>query len=136
VSILYKIAANNINTKKVKLYRAVKNGDKEIKLFKKYKAKPEGYYFAPTEEIAHKWGSTLHGQGNYSVKEFEFPGNTPAIAARDGYQSEYPRDNKYFTDRLSNAVDYITNHPMKIRWMNGLVEENPYALPEIILKKI
>jgi len=72
----------------MRLYRAVKKGDKVLKVFNAPKGtiKVNGLYLAPQPYIANAWGENLY-RGDFDIYEIEVPSELNVVAAVDGFYS-------------------------------------------------
>ncbi len=130
------------------LYRAVKAGEKAIKVFdpatiNQRHLKVKGLYLAPTEEVAHRWGDTLFQDGKYEVHKVHVPDDVEAIGARDGFYVHpgYKQMMKLKVDsvkglmqdkQLATGMKRVTSR----RGLNGpKYPMEMESLPEIVIKE-
>jgi len=118
----------------MRLYKAVPKEKKEKLNIFSHPKKPKGIYFAPSKEIAEKWGKNLYKDKEFDLIEVEVPANLEVIGARDGWIVDFPKDAKYFVGTALEVAFYLLNNPLKF-YIDGELEINEYALPEIIIKE-
>lgn len=131
------------------LYKAMEVSSHHLTKFipSKNMHKPAGYYFAPSLEVAKRWGELIYGINGKQyklVKCLISQSNIEVIGAVDGYYSDKGRgwieQCGYFSGRLydvkkrlASGIKRIGEYDLFTKKFLGIREVE--ALPEIIIKE-